>query len=351
MSHVPDPSLEFHLLNDYQHGFPLCSAPFVRMANELGSTEEAVLTTWDRLLHAGRISRVGAVFAPRRVGASTLAAISVAPARLAEVAAMVSQFSEVNHNYEREHRFNLWFVVTSSSSERLAKVLAEIESQCDLPVLRLPLEEEYHIDLGFRLDHQRGGGLRDTTAVATEFKHGLSRPLAPFVLDARAQALINALQGGLELVPRPYQRIAQQLNWPEQHVLDRIGAWLQMGVLKRFGIVVRHHELGYTANAMVVHDIPDALVAELGKKLGQHPGVTLCYRRPRMGLDWPYNLFCMLHGRDRAVVEQQIAQLRAAYALQDYPHDVLFSRTRYKQQGAYYADFSAPKIPLIAMAV
>jgi DNA-binding Lrp family transcriptional regulator len=88
---------------------------------------------------------------------------------------------------------------------------------------------------------------------------------------------------------------------------------------------------------MVVHDIPDALVSELGQRLGQHPGVTLCYRRPRVEGQWRYNLFCMLHGRERAQVEQQIAELRERFALQDYPHAVLFSRERFKQQGARYA--------------
>ena len=95
--------------------------------------------------------------------------------------------------------------------------------------------------------------------------------------------------------------------------------------------------MGYVANAMVVHDVPDAQVSELGQRLGQHPAITLCYRRPRVKDRWHYNLFCMLHGRDRSQVEQQIAQLREDYALQDYPHAVLFSRDRFKQQGARYA--------------
>ncbi|MFZ3126626.1 MAG: Lrp/AsnC family transcriptional regulator [Rhodoferax sp.] len=332
--------LDFRVLNEYQRGFPLCSEPFARMAQELGSTEEAVLATCARLHQDGRISRVGAVFAPRRIGASTLAALCVPPERLAEVAATVSRFPEVNHNYEREHRYNLWFVVTASSAERLECVLAEIEAQCKLPLLRLPLEEEYHIDLGFRLEHAGTGSPAD--AATHKPAHAPASTPDPIALDADGQALVNALQGGLPFIPQPYQHLARQLGWTEQQVLDQLASWLERGILKRFGVVVRHHELGYTANAMVVHDIPDALVCELGRQLGQHPGVTLCYRRPRVAPDWPYNLFCMVHGRDRHVVERQIAELRARYALQDYPHDVLFSRTRYKQQGAYYANATPP---------
>ena len=169
MSAVAEGSLAFSLLNDFQHGFPLCAQPFVRVAHAVGSTEDAVLATYGQLHQSGCLSRIGAVFAPRRMGASILAALSVPPEQLDAVAAVVSQFAEVNHNYEREHRFNLWFVVTAPSSERLDAVLAAIESCCALPVLRLPLEEQFHIDLGFRLNQQPGTATaRATTRVHTD---------------------------------------------------------------------------------------------------------------------------------------------------------------------------------------
>ena len=106
MSAVAEGSLAFSLLNDFQHGFPLCAQPFVRVAHAVGSTEDAVLATYGQLHQSGCLSRIGAVFAPRRMGASILAALSVPPEQLDAVAAVVSQFAEVNHNYEREHRFD-----------------------------------------------------------------------------------------------------------------------------------------------------------------------------------------------------------------------------------------------------
>ena len=72
--------------------------------------------------------------------------------RLADVAGWISTLPEVNHNYEREHRYNLWFVVTAADAQRLGEVLHRIESRTGLRVLRLPLLEEFHIDLGFPLD-------------------------------------------------------------------------------------------------------------------------------------------------------------------------------------------------------
>jgi DNA-binding Lrp family transcriptional regulator len=143
--------LERHLLNDYQHGFPLSPTPYADIAHELGVSEAEVLTTLARLQQQGAVSRVGAVLRPNTVGVSTLAAMAVPNAELETVAALVSAYPEVNHNYEREHRLNLWFVVTAPDSARLQKVLDEITSRSGYEVLPFPLLEDYHIDLGFDL--------------------------------------------------------------------------------------------------------------------------------------------------------------------------------------------------------
>jgi len=143
--------LEQRLLNEFQQGMPLTPSPYADIAKQLGVYETTVLETLKRLQTEGVISRVGAVFRPNRIGASTLAAIAVPTAKLEEVAAIVNEFAEVNHNYEREHRFNLWFVVVAADEERLQTVLAEIEQRCGYQVLDLPLLNEHFIDLGFDL--------------------------------------------------------------------------------------------------------------------------------------------------------------------------------------------------------
>ena len=139
------------LLDRFQRDFPLVPRPFAEIARRLGTDEATVIATLARLQAERAISRVGAVIAPHRAGWSTLAALAVPPARLEEVAALVSGYPEVNHNYEREHRLNLWFVVAAPSAERVAGVLAEIEYWSGLEVLDLPLEEAYRLDLGFPL--------------------------------------------------------------------------------------------------------------------------------------------------------------------------------------------------------
>ncbi len=143
--------LDKRLLNDFQRDFPLEPEPYAVLAERLGVSEAQVLEALQALQEAGAVARVGPVFRPNGVGVSTLAAMAVAPHRLAEIAALVSAHPAVNHNYEREHRFNLWFVVTAPDANALQQALEEIEQSTGCPLLDLPLQEDYHIDLGFEL--------------------------------------------------------------------------------------------------------------------------------------------------------------------------------------------------------
>lgn len=314
--------LEFRLVNDWQRGFPLTAAPYAVLAEALGCGEHEVLERLAELHCSGVVSRVGAVFAPQSVGASTLAALCVPPARLESVAALVTARREVNHNYQREHAYNLWFVATAADESALAAALREIAEESGCPLISLPLVEEYHIDLGFDL----GGGDK------TRISRGPGAFRTPTETERR---LIVALEPGLDFVPRPFARLAMKAGMTEAAVLAQLSEWLDAGVMKRFGIVVRHHELGYTANAMVVFDVPDDEVSAVGSRLARESGVTLCYRRRRQPPQWTGNLFCMVHGRSRADVEPIVERLRHSVGRSC---DVLFSLRRFKQRGARYFD-------------
>ena len=144
-------ALDRRLLNEFQQDFPLVARPYAAVAEALEIGEAEVLERLGRLSDKGAISRVGAVFRPHSVGGSTLAALAAPPEDLERVADLVSAYPEVNHNYQREHRLNLWFVVTAPSTEAVQAVLADISARTGLEVLDLPLLEHFHIDLGFDL--------------------------------------------------------------------------------------------------------------------------------------------------------------------------------------------------------
>jgi len=156
------------------------------------------------------------------------------------------------------------------------------------------------------------------------------------VLTDTDRELIAAIQQGLPLVSRPYATIGAQLGLGEPEVIARLAELQDAGMIKRMGVVVRHRALGYRANAMVVWDVPDERVDELGQQLGRQDCVTLCYQRPRRAPDWPYNLFCMVHGRDRDDVLACIRGMIEGLGLEALEHAVLFSGRRFKQRGACY---------------
>lgn len=324
------------VLERFQHDLPLTERPFAAIGEALGCAEAQVLATLARLTEQGIVSRVGPVFRPHRVGTSTLAAMQVPPERLEEVAALVNRRAEVNHNYEREHRFNLWFVATAADEAQLAAALAGIAADTTLPVMSLPMLDAYHLDLGFPLE--REAPHRDEAgawaARPTPNIEPLRRPLS--IRDPGDLRLVAAVQDGLPLTARPYAAVARAAGLDEARVRRRLGEWLRDGTIGRLGVVVRHRELGYRANAMVVWDVPDAAVDALGHCFGRYAFVTLCYRRVRRPPHWPYNLFCMIHGRDRAAVEERVRHLVAECELAHIPHALLFSRRRFKQRGARY---------------
>jgi len=155
-------------------------------------------------------------------------------------------------------------------------------------------------------------------------------------LSTEDRALIKIVQRGLPVVSRPYADIADRLSTTEQDVIQRLQKLINDGSIKRYGVVVRHRELGYKANGMVVWDVPDNRVSELGSCIGRFPCVTLSYRRPRRLPDWPYNLFTMVHGHNREEVEQKVEEIIETCGLQDINHTILFSTRRFKQRGASY---------------
>ena len=157
------------------------------------------------------------------------------------------------------------------------------------------------------------------------------------MIDVLDFQLIAAVQSGLPLIARPYAAIAEKLSISEDDVIRRLRRLKETGLIRRWGVVVKHRQLGYKANAMVVMDVPDQQVTQIGALLSQQSCVNLCYLRPRQGDIWPYNLYCMIHGKDRKTVLQQWAALKTDCGLDDFRHDVLFSGRCFKQRGALYA--------------
>jgi siroheme decarboxylase len=319
-------NLQERLIENWQRAFPLVPQPYETIGAALGATECDVIHALRDLQSRGILSRVGAAVRPNSAGASTLAAMSVPEHDLPRVAGIVNAEAGVNHNYEREHAFNLWFVVTGRDQNSVQGALSRVRDASGYGVLDLPLKKPYFIDLGFSLNGNRHPQRRENSSAC----------LPHTMLTAAERRVLHALEGGLPLEARPYNAIAERLAVSEEDLIAALGALSASGVISRFGLIVHHRALGFEANAMVVWDVPDGDADSAGEAFARQSFVTLCYRRPRRLPDWPYNLFCMIHGRERDWVLDRVRDLRtlAGPAVRSA---VLFGGRCFKQRGARFS--------------
>ena len=145
-------AIDKSIINAYQDGFPLVSQPYKLIADEFDITEDDVIQRLKQLKESKIISRIGAIITPNTIGVSTLCALAVPVDKLEETARIINSFTEVNHNYQRSHEFNLWFVLAAQNERHLNKTLTMISSQTGMPVINLPLQTAYYLNLGFSID-------------------------------------------------------------------------------------------------------------------------------------------------------------------------------------------------------
>ena len=342
---------ELRLIDALHGAFPLLDRPFAQVGATLGLSEAEVISMLQRLLKQGDLTRFGPLFQIERAGGRfVLAAMEVPQARFDAVAAQINALPEVAHNYQREHHLNMWFVVAAETHAETDQTLTRIEALTGLPVLAFPKEREYFVELRLPLlppglTHPSASNGRPTASphqpaspfsantppsvIANAVKQSTAiTPLTPF-----ERRIIQATQAGLPITPEPYATLARQLNVTTPTILHTLSTLLATGVIRRIGAVPHHYRLGFNANGMSVWDVDDEQVDELGEAVGRLPGVSHCYRRPRHGEAWPYNLFAMLHGRSREEVQVQATQLRALLGKACRTHDMLFSSAVLKKTG------------------
>ncbi|MFC7045938.1 Lrp/AsnC family transcriptional regulator [Halobacteriaceae archaeon GCM10025711] len=327
-------AVDASLLDDYQSGFPVAERPYRVVGDRLGVAEDDLFERVERLLREGLVRRVGPVLNPPVIGSSTLAALRVPDGRFDAVADAVNAHPQVNHNYRRDHAWNTWFVVTAGSRVRRDEVVARIERETGLDALVLPLRTEYYIDLEFpvvnddRVARERETGVRGASPTPV-------REDAMTDLSQIATRLIRTVHDGFPGTATPYRHLANELGVHVDDVLATVENLLDRRAIKRIGLVVNHRATGFSNNSMVVWDVPAAEVDDRGVAAGRLPFVTYaCRRRRRPERGWQYNLFTMLHGRDRATVDAHVDHL--ASDVLPYDHARLTTTDVLKQTGARY---------------
>ena len=273
--------LEMQLLNDFQHNFPLVSRPFAHIADRLQVSENSVLTHLWRLRTLGAVSRVGPVFSPGCIGASTLAALAVPQAQVEPMAEWISGLPEVNHNYQREHDYNLWFVVTAANEIHLQQVLDRIARHSHWPMLTLPLLERFHIDLGFDLN---GVGRRPCTLGSSD---RVQLDDGQVSLVAALQWLARSVDGKEGLVVEVQVEDAPELDAESQTVLFRVAQEALANIARHAAASHALVRLGHRAGLAVMTIWDDGRgfdVAAADRRARRSEAGGLSGMRERLGL-------------------------------------------------------------------
>ena len=313
--------LDYRLLDEFQRGLALEQQPFAIIGRSLNVTEAEVINRLATLAALGYISRIGATIRPNTAGASTLAAMSVPPRDVERVAEVIGAEAGVNHSYLREDDWNLWFVATAPGSDELQAMLDRLSARTGLRILDLRLRQPFNIDLGFSLTGRK-------------MPRRECLPPRPEVIRSEHRPLLQLVASGMPLVARPYAAMAAELGCHEEEVMGHLGDLVAAGIITRLGVIVRHRAIGWTANAMVVWNMPERQIAQAGPVAAGFPGVTLCYQRRAVPGVWPYTLYNMIHARSR---DEALAVVQGLQALPEFfgiTHRVLFSTRCFKQTGA-----------------
>lgn len=147
------------------------------------------------------------------------------------------------------------------------------------------------------------------------------------------QDIIRAMQAGMPICPEPYKEIADKLNIDEVVLLRRINEMMELGVIRRVGLVPNHYRIGYRHNAMTVWSIADENIDAIGELIGHQDSVSHCYKRPAYPPDWPFNLFAMVHGRSLEEINEKIHELKLLIGDKCNQSDVFFSEKILKKTG------------------
>ena len=325
---MPMDALDKEILNEIQWTFPLVSQPYVEMAKKFKLSEEQLMQRLVALKKTGVIRQLSAIFDTRKLGyKSALIAMSIEPEKLDYVANQVNKHPGVSHNYERNHEYNLWFTLAvppgsdlKTEVDKFSK-LSGIKKTRLLPTIKL-------FKIGVKLDM-----VEDEAAEVKPTEEKKKILDVKFVATEEDKEYIRELQKDLEIVKRPFLKSAEKLGITEEQLLEKVKHYEEIGVMRRFAAILRHRDLGFVANGMIVWNVPTEKIDEIGSKLGAFPQVSHCYHRP-VYQDCPYNVFSMIHCKSRGDAENMGKEIQKQIGVEDYR--ILFSSREFKKTRVEY---------------
>ena len=320
------------LLNDIQWVFPLVDRPYLEISKRHNMSEDEVMRRIAYMKDMGLIRQINAIFDTRRLGyKSALVAFAVIPDKLDSVANEVNKHPGVSHNYERNHDFNMWFTLAVPPYGEMKRDLDRLASLDGVIKYRLlPTLKLYKI--GVRLDM-----VNDDTEKPKPIDEVKQLNPKKIEITENDKHFIRELQKDLKVIPEPFKEMAENLSITTTELFSKAKEYEKNGVMRRFAAILRHRDAGFSANGMVVWQVPDEKIDEIGYKLAAFPQVSHCYRRPVYS-DWQFNLFSMIHARTLEAAEKIAVEMSEIVEIKDYR--ILFSSREFKKERVKYFEES-----------
>ncbi len=316
------------ILNEIQWTFPLVTRPFDDIAKKFNTSPEIIKEKLINLKKIGVLRQLSAIFDTRKLGyTSSLVAMEIEHDKLDYVANQINRHPGVSHNYERDHQFNLWFTLAvppgADLNSELEKfnVLKGIKKVRMLPTLQL-------FKIGVKLDMIDN---QKHEIAPTEDKKEIKN--IKFEPTEQDKDFIRELQKDMDIIDEPFVKAATNLGITEDELFAKMKYYESIGVLRRFAAILRHRQVGFTANGMIVWKVPENRITSVGETLGSFPQVSHCYERPTYD-DWPYNVFSMIHCKTHTEANDVAKIIQNQIDVDEYK--ILFSSREFKKTRVEY---------------
>ena len=321
-------NLDKEILNEIQWTFPLVSQPYHAIAKKFGVTPEVIKERLINLKKTGVLRQLSAIFDTRKLGyKSSLVAMEIEPDKLDYVAHQINRHPGVSHNYERNHQFNLWFTLAVPPGSDLKSEVDKFNQLKGIKKVRL-LPTIQLFKIGVKLDMVEE---KKHDVAPTEEKKEIKN--IKFEPTEQDKEFIRELQKDMDIIDEPFVKAANNLGISEDELFEKMKHYEEIGVMRRFAAILRHRQVGFTANGMIVWKVPKDKISEVGAKLGAFPQISHCYERPTYP-DWPYNVFSMIHCKTHDEANEMAKTIQDQIHVDDYR--ILFSSREFKKTRVEY---------------
>ncbi len=160
---TPADELDLRILDALQRDIPLVPRPWEAVAALLDIPEAELLERLERMSREGIVRGISPIIESRLLGitTATLVALPVPEEHIREVADIISRYTDVSHNFQRDHQYSLWFTLSAKDEKTLHEVLQEILERTGFSrddILDLPTVKKIKIDVRFPLAGTWNGG-------------------------------------------------------------------------------------------------------------------------------------------------------------------------------------------------